>query len=303
VDTLAEFRKLCQACGTNPAQLSMSVCSSCRHSSSKQPCPVDGCGRLMSLQAKSCTFHRHLFLDQEYTICCECGGAMSRRYPVCLECHQHIYMLCACGCGRYRLKYGARGQVCLYITGHNDNWHDLRPPPKTCDYCGTLFKAGFSRQRLCSISCRGAWFKLNPPRATKQIRVECAACGQIIFRVPHQRKGGRLSACSKKCQYIIAANKAKLAGRITLPKRLASLRDGGQCRLCRFAVIIEVHHILAKKHGGKDVLENLITLCPNHHTMADRGLIAKEKLQKMVADATFVPLKPIHVSQTTFVFE
>jgi len=40
----------------------------------------------------------------------------------------------------------------------------------------------------------------------------------------------------------------------------------------------EIHHIEAVSNGGKDVFENCILLCPNHHKEADLGLIKKDVL-------------------------
>jgi predicted restriction endonuclease len=35
----------------------------------------------------------------------------------------------------------------------------------------------------------------------------------------------------------------------------------------------DVAHIVAKKDGGDDSLENVVMLCPNHHRLFDRGEI------------------------------
>lgn len=56
----------------------------------------------------------------------------------------------------------------------------------------------------------------------------------------------------------------------------------GRCIVCGFDEIVEVHHILSKYLGGSDDIENLILLCPNHHALADRGMIdIKRKLELM----------------------
>lgn len=48
---------------------------------------------------------------------------------------------------------------------------------------------------------------------------------------------------------------------------------------CRYHVIIERHRITAKI-GYK--LGNVISLCPNHHAEADRGIIPAATLQEIV---------------------
>jgi predicted restriction endonuclease len=50
--------------------------------------------------------------------------------------------------------------------------------------------------------------------------------------------------------------------------------------------MVEVHHIIARRHQGPDILDNLITLCPNYHTMADRGMIPVEELRALIAAPT-----------------
>lgn len=48
---------------------------------------------------------------------------------------------------------------------------------------------------------------------------------------------------------------------------------GGKCFVCGFDEVVEVHHIVPRAVGGKDHPENLILLCPNHHALADRGML------------------------------
>lgn len=54
--------------------------------------------------------------------------------------------------------------------------------------------------------------------------------------------------------------------------------DNHMCRLCTFRLCLHVHHIRRRADGGTDALENLITLCPNHHALAHAGLLSVEQL-------------------------
>ena len=63
-------------------------------------------------------------------------------------------------------------------------------------------------------------------------------------------------------------------------RKKALTLDNRACRICGFALCLEVHHIIPVAQGGSDKLGNLITLCPNHHAMADRNLIAPEEFAK-----------------------
>ncbi len=113
--------------------------------------------------------------------------------------------------------------------------------------------------------------------------VECTICGTQVARKLSDVLAGRDASCSPRCRYILVAN--KLRGRnISEPKRLALRRDGACCRICGSDTMVEVHHIITRRHGGPDTLDDLITLCPNHHTMADRGLISAEELRALTAE-------------------
>lgn len=270
--------RLCEQCGTPHFQKNSPVCGRCRREGSKKTCPVDGCGILINVQAKTCLKHRRLFYGQTFSSCAECGGTLDRlRVPICRGCIGKTKILCACGCGRYRRKYDMKGRSSEFVSGHNDNWQDNRRPLAICAVCRKAFKAKASRQRLCSVECRTAWLTINPSKERKRIAVDCAACGKVIYRAPHQMEESRAYACSRRCQYIIVAN--KLRGKpLTDPRRIALRRDGGRCVVCGFDELVEIHHIVPKREGGIDVVDNLVALCPNHHGLADRGLISREDL-------------------------
>ncbi len=46
-------------------------------------------------------------------------------------------------------------------------------------------------------------------------------------------------------------------------------RDGNRCVVCGSIYRLSVHHVVPAVEGGKDVLDNLVTLCPTHHSRAD----------------------------------
>lgn len=54
----------------------------------------------------------------------------------------------------------------------------------------------------------------------------------------------------------------------------------GKCAVCSFDSVVEVCHIFPRCLGGSDDLENLILLCPNHHTMLDKGLLFIKDIHK-----------------------
>lgn len=57
------------------------------------------------------------------------------------------------------------------------------------------------------------------------------------------------------------------------------LRDNYRCVICGFDFHVHVHHITPLASGGTNAFDNLITLCPNHHAMADQRVISVEHLR------------------------
>ena len=45
---------------------------------------------------------------------------------------------------------------------------------------------------------------------------------------------------------------------------------------------LDPHHIVPRSANGKDVPENIITLCRGHHDMAEANLLSKEELRQVL---------------------
>lgn len=270
--------RICALCQMAQAPTNSPICIKCRCMASKKACPIPGCDQRINAEAKTCLWHRHLQRPVIYDTCRECQTTIEpSALGLCNRCYKETFHHCACGCGGWRQKYDKQGQVRDFISGHNDSWHLKRRPLKECLICSHSFKAVASRQRLCSIDCRAEWIRINPTRTITRRPVPCVVCGTMVFRRLYQVKNGRMTVCSPRCRAIAMANKLGGVG-IRQPKRLALQRDKAKCCVCGFNILVEVHHIIQKHKGGKDELSNMITLCPNHHTMADRGLIRVEAL-------------------------
>lgn len=61
----------------------------------------------------------------------------------------------------------------------------------------------------------------------------------------------------------------------------------GRCFICSFDEIVEVHHILPRRLGGDDGPDNLVLLCPNHHALADRGMLAIKDINSPKVSRTY----------------
>jgi hypothetical protein len=64
-------------------------------------------------------------------------------------------------------------------------------------------------------------------------------------------------------------------------------RDRDRCAICGMndLSVLEVHHIRPVRDGGRESWDNLITLCANHHRLADRGKISQDDLRARAAAA------------------
>lgn len=273
--------RVCDVCGKEHRWVNSPICQKCRRENSKRKCPIDGCETLITERAKACNKHKHLTRDKPQKFCKECHKELDPPSVrgVCDNCYKNIFVLCACGCGRYRRKYNHRGSELKYVSGHNDSKKGFSKLPKrNCTMCNKVFQPKTLRQKLCGPDCRAKWVAINKVYERKGVITQCAVCGKDIYRAPYQLKEGKDHVCSKRCQYIVVANKLK--GPKDFGKRAALQRDKGKCRICGFDVIVHVHHIKPKRNNGNNELDNLITLCPNHHAMADRKLISQKELKR-----------------------
>jgi len=81
--------------------------------------------------------------------------------------------------------------------------------------------------------------------------------------------------------------------------RAAKKRDEFACRICGFDTVVAGHHITPRRAGGSNNIENIITLCPNHHAMVHAGLLTAADLQAAMPTEPPSPMpvrfRPKHV--------
>lgn len=72
----------------------------------------------------------------------------------------------------------------------------------------------------------------------------------------------------------------------------------GTCQICNFDRYVEVCHLVPKRIGGGHSDDNILLLCPNHHSLLDCGLLNREELAKievMIINATNIYKDDTHV--------
>lgn len=206
-------------------------------------------------------------------------------------------ILCACGCGRDRPRFDLAGRERLYISGHNESGPPRRCP-KLCLICGEEFQPRNRAQILCSSACRDKRNSLPRPSRRQKALVErtCEQCGATFRRLRGELRRRSGLYCSEACRDKWLGQRR--ASQPADPIRAANARDGHRCRICGFDAVISTHHIEPFAEGGTDALPNLITLCPNHHAMADRGLISRDELRNCLAGVRH-PENVLEVSSRT----
>jgi hypothetical protein len=152
-------------------------------------------------------------------------------------------------------------------------------PTTACSFCKELFgtlpyKIKSGKPLYCSIKCKNEGIKR---KATEP----CQYCGNpVTRRISAFRRGGaKMVFCNRRCA-------SKWRGANPSAERLANYGInankfrglyGKYCFICGFDRVVEYCHIIPARIGGTTHPSNIITLCPNHHTLMDKGLLTKEE--------------------------
>ena len=148
---------------------------------------------------------------------------------------------------------------------------------KECLFCKNIFNADLRELKrgnatYCSISCSCSHRnQLKPLKSCK-----CVTCGNSF-----DSKSSKAKYCCGKCKSL------HYRQLISTPengsRKLQSILLTLPCANCEWKESSrDVHHIVPSCFGGKNQLNNLITLCPNCHRMAHRNLLSKDKLNELV---------------------
>lgn len=172
-----------------------------------------------------------------------------------------------------------------------NNYRNSKRVSRPCLSCGKAFIA-HPKAIFCSKSCASkhnnqgktlsdstkerisaalkTYNELHPRRSSVKVIV-CAQCNTEFIPDKSYRK-----YCSVKC-YNDNKNRRpirKISTR-TFHKMLRRAFSDWQCPFCDWKETFVVHHINGRKDNS---IEALVMLCPNHHSLADGGLIVKEQL-------------------------
>jgi len=162
---------------------------------------------------------------------------------------------------------------------------------KTCRFCdGPIASRGPKRDAAaiyCSVKCRRERQKaIAAVEGRGLLTKTCGnpACGKQFSYYASMRP---LAAyCSASCRSTMAGKKN--TGRPPSPYSTRSTFNKSarrffydRCAICGYDTLPnDVCHIIDRRHGGEDAVENVTMLCPNHHREFDRGLIAVEVIRQ-----------------------
>lgn len=129
---------------------------------------------------------------------------------------------------------------------------------------------------FCSRSCCVSY--------TAKERVEvlniCKHCGREYSTVALHSK-----YCSNSCKQKNYRSKGKSDN--MYDRKLLDLLGEYPCEICNWSSAPrDVHHIIPVSENGKNIVDNLITLCPNHHRMVHTNSFSQDYLFEIVKSRT-----------------
>lgn len=149
-----------------------------------------------------------------------------------------------------------------------------------CEHCGKEHDGTFGSGRFCSIACANSRC-IHRDKINEKIKLGvlkhydekekftyiCEDCGNEFKRLTAFREGRHIR-CNKCIQNRSHVNKDPKSildlSKRTISKILHRANKG--CSICGWnESTCDIHHIIQKKDGGNDNIENLIVVCPNCH--------------------------------------
>lgn len=174
-------------------------------------------------------------------------------------------------------------------------------PDLICPQCGKTFYRTPSERKLnnnyCSRTCanqaQSRTLQDIPSLRTSQgVEMHCLTCGIAFYVKPHRVTKAKY--CSRACFHaarfgesrpaptnnVAGSNNPNFRGTSNLVTARENGRKylGNECMICGWDEVIDIHHIVPRRHRGTNAIDNLIVLCPNHHRLADLSRISTDEL-------------------------
>jgi hypothetical protein len=148
---------------------------------------------------------------------------------------------------------------------------------RTCKLCGDTFLAenkeiNRGNAKYCSLSCSAKVQTKNK----KHVKNICIVCNvEFLSYSKHSKYCS--GACKSKYYRLVTSEgtySTKTFKRIfnNIPCEICNWNEGGR----------DLHHIIPVKDGGTNNINNLISVCPNHHRLIHEKKITTDELLSVV---------------------
>ena len=160
----------------------------------------------------------------------------------------------------------------------------MRKTTKQCRNCNKDFIVAIKELNrtdkpsglFCTKSCCNAY---NNARREQKEKI-CKLCGS-----KYTSSSSHSKYCSKSCKQ--KDYRLKQKSNNVYDRQLLDTLGEYSCEICQWdEAPRDVHHITPVSQGGKNEINNLITLCPNHHRMVHRNLFSQDYLLQIVKSRT-----------------
>lgn len=152
----------------------------------------------------------------------------------------------------------------------------------TCENCNNTFLAKRSRNKLyqarfCSLTCRDEFYKYDLDGNEINTNRICPECREPFTVRRDEIRRGKGIYCSDKCKYeakkcTYGENDSHFYSSSEWKKLKLACRKQYDytCQMCGIKhKSVHVHHIIPRRIGGPDELNNLITLCESCHVKTE----------------------------------
>lgn len=153
------------------------------------------------------------------------------------------------------IKYKSK-RVCVYCNEENDKSYSSKYK-NLCNKCTKKYMLGQIEIDLSLLYISNYKDKTKNKLAPRKPTSLCVYC--------FNDKGDKKYICdSISCiaRRFVEINVVFLQGKNEIMKKIIGL----SCCVCGYDKILNYHHIVYKENGGKDNLNNIMPLCPNHHS-------------------------------------
>lgn len=144
---------------------------------------------------------------------------------------------------------------------------------RVCIECGAEL-SNPTQKKFCSNRCAAIYNNRKRKErrySTKGMTkmVQCVRCGCDITVSIHSSQKSWICPDCKKNNSPHSKDTSKIKSILEFSKRTAVKilkRMGAKCSICGWnESTCDIHHIIPKKNGGTDDMDNLIYICPNCH--------------------------------------